>query len=244
MPRGQQPPQPNERRSTEYAYDLIRERILSGELVPGATVSQAQLAEAIGVSRTPLREATRLLQTEGLLQGEPNRRLRVAGVSVADLEQLYALRITTEALALRTSAAAMTESHIESLTMAFEAMENAALEGNVADVDTAHRQFHTLLISGAGERFAAVSSTLWDHTIRYRAAAVTSATNAAEVFLEAQVEHGQILAAVAAADGDSAAAALARHYERTARTLIAAADPDHATVLLDGALEAATGGRR
>ena len=44
MPRGQEAPLPNERRSTEYAYDLIRERILSGELVPGATVSQAQLA--------------------------------------------------------------------------------------------------------------------------------------------------------------------------------------------------------
>jgi len=136
----------------------------------------------------------------------------------------------------------MSDSHVGSLTTAFEAMDSAALEGNVVEVDTAHRQFHTLLISGAGERFAAVSSHLWDHTIRYRDAAVTSATNAAEVFLDAQFEHGQILAAVAAADGDSAAAALARHYERTARTLIAAADPTHSTVLLDGALEAVLGG--
>ena len=234
----QRAPQPSERRSTEYAYGLIRARILSGEIPPGSIVSQAQLAEAIGVSRTPLREATRLLQTEGLLEGEPNRRLRVAEVSVSDLEQLYALRITTESLAVRASVAKMDGSDLAVLRRAFDDMERFTLAGAVEKADVAHRQFHSVLVSGAGERFAAVSSNLWDHTIRYRAAAVTSATNVAEVLLVAQAEHWQILSAAAEGDADAAAAGLARHYERTARTLITATDPEHKTLLLDGALAA------
>ena len=62
----------------EHAYDQLRNKILVGELAPGATFSQVQLATELGVSRTPLREAVRLLQTEGLLRSEPKRRVRVA----------------------------------------------------------------------------------------------------------------------------------------------------------------------
>ena len=243
MSRGHRAPQPHERRSTEYAYDLLRSRILSGDIPPGSIVSQAQIAESIGVSRTPLREATRLLQTEGLLEGEPNRRLRVATVSVSDLEQLYALRITTEALAVRASVDLMDSDRLESLRKAFDDMERFALDGAVAEVDAAHRHFHALLVSGAGQRFAAVSSNLWDHTIRYRAAAVTSATNVAEVLIDAQAEHWQILTAAAEGDADAAAAGLVRHYERTARTLIQATDPEHEPLLLNGAIAAAVGSR-
>ncbi|MFM9023283.1 MAG: GntR family transcriptional regulator, partial [Solirubrobacterales bacterium] len=76
------PPSPQARKSTGAGDDRLRSMVLGGELPAGTPVSQASLAQELGVSRTPLREAARLLQNEGLLVGEPNQRLRVAEVSL------------------------------------------------------------------------------------------------------------------------------------------------------------------
>ncbi len=91
------------RRSADVVHEALREAILSGGLPQGAVLSQVQLAQQFGVSRTPLREALRMLQVEGFVDSVPNRRVRVAEVSVGDLEQLYAQRIVLEALAVRLS---------------------------------------------------------------------------------------------------------------------------------------------
>ena len=64
----------SDRQSTEHVYERVRNAILDGELRPGETMSQVVLAEELGVSRTPLREALRMLQGEGLVEARPNRR--------------------------------------------------------------------------------------------------------------------------------------------------------------------------
>src|SRR5947208_4488476 len=89
--------------STEVVHDRLRDGILRGEFDPRVPISQVQLAARLGVSRTPLREALRMLQREGLIDSEPNRRVRIAALSVTDLEQLYALRVMVEALAVQLS---------------------------------------------------------------------------------------------------------------------------------------------
>src|SRR5919198_5195360 len=89
--------------STELVHERLRDGILRGEFDPRVPISQVQLAARLGVSRTPLREALRMLQREGLIDSEPNRRVRVAELSLADLEQLYASRVVIEALAVRLS---------------------------------------------------------------------------------------------------------------------------------------------
>src|SRR3954463_15444131 len=86
---------------TEAVYQRVREAILEGEIPPGATMSQVALAEELGISRTPLREALRMLQSEGLVDAERNRRVRVAPVSPQDLEELCVMRVTLEAEAIR-----------------------------------------------------------------------------------------------------------------------------------------------
>ena len=78
--------------SVELVHEKIRHLILSGELRAGESFSVVQLAAQCGVSRTPLREAVRMLQREGLLIGEPNRRFVVAPFSLDDLEQIYSAR--------------------------------------------------------------------------------------------------------------------------------------------------------
>ena len=87
--------------SVEYVHARMRRAILRAELSPGDELSQVRLAKELGVSRTPLREALRMLVNEGLLEGEPNRQLRVAGYSIADMEELYVARVSLETTALR-----------------------------------------------------------------------------------------------------------------------------------------------
>ena len=86
---------------TWTVYTSLRESILNGALPPGESLSQVQLATKLGVSRGPLREAVRMLQREGLVEAEVNRRGRVSSFSIDDLEQLYAMRIVHESLAIR-----------------------------------------------------------------------------------------------------------------------------------------------
>lgn len=230
-------PKPRERRSTEWAHSVIRERILDGRLAPAEVIAQAALADELGISRTPLREAMRLLQNEGLLEGEPNRRLRVAGISASDLEQLYAMRITNECLAIRVGASLLTDDQIEAARSAWDGMEAAGLRGDRTAVEAAHRRFHIALLAGAGERFVQAASVMWDHTTRYRAAYLARAGSSAAVALKAHSEHRLILDAAADGDGAASSIALARHYSRTAESLIAATDGTHEPAMLRAAVE-------
>src|SRR5215475_14503790 len=108
--------------STEVVHDRLRRAILRGELDPKVPISQVQLAARLGVSRTPLREALRMLQREGLIDSEPNRRVRVAELSLADLEQLYAARVLIEALAVRMTVPAYTAADLAELKDALAEM--------------------------------------------------------------------------------------------------------------------------
>jgi DNA-binding GntR family transcriptional regulator len=82
-------------------YERLREAILLGELEPGAITTQMTLAEHFAVGRTPLREALRVLQSEGLVVNEPNRRVQVTSLTVSDAEQLHTARILLEPAAVR-----------------------------------------------------------------------------------------------------------------------------------------------
>ena len=93
----------------EPAYRRLRDEILSGHLAPGTRISQVQLARRYGMSRSPLREALRMLQREGLVEGALGKRSRVAPLNGRDLEQLYAMRIVIEAFAIQVTVATATE---------------------------------------------------------------------------------------------------------------------------------------
>src|SRR5213079_2359537 len=82
-------------------HERLRDAILRGEIEAGATTSQTALAKQLDAGRTPLREALRMLQREGLVVSEPNRRVRIAELSSDDAEELYVMRIALEAVAVR-----------------------------------------------------------------------------------------------------------------------------------------------
>src|SRR5438093_11282 len=124
--------------STEVVHDRLRRAILRGEFDPKVPLSQVKLAARLGVSRTPLREALRMLEREGLIDSEPNRRVRVAALSPTDLEELYATRIVLEALAIKLTVPTLEEEDLAALEACLERGEVLLLE------------HHDLLRAGAG----------------------------------------------------------------------------------------------
>src|SRR4029077_11968621 len=112
-------------------YELLREQILEGAFDPEIPISQIKLAESLGVSRTPLREALRMMQRDGLIDSEPHRRVRVTALSIPDLEELDAARIVIESLALRITLPRATESDIDELEAVLAAMGKAAANRDV-----------------------------------------------------------------------------------------------------------------
>ncbi|HEY6525637.1 MAG TPA: GntR family transcriptional regulator [Solirubrobacteraceae bacterium] len=199
------------RQSAEYVHRRVRAAILESELPPGETMSQVALADELGVSRTPLREALRMLQGEGLIEAKPNRRVRVTPISVGDLEELYALRVCLEAQALRLSVPRMTSEHIALLEGSIAQMAHYAEQRDMRRWLVPHAEYHRQLTDLAGERFSALLSQLFDHAERYRRLHLGHGPSA-----WATADHREILDAVKDGDGARAAPLLAQHLSRTA----------------------------
>ena len=206
----------------EFARQRLRGGILSGEFAPGALMTHRELADALSVGRTPLREAIRVVQEEGLLVSQPNRTVRVAGFSPEDLESLYALRIINEAAIVRNTIPALTPDDIGELRAVIAKMDHFASEEDFDRYSVPHRAFHALLIAGQGDRAAALASQLFDHSERYRRAYVLSGPRPYD--LPGQ-EHHAILKAAAERDGAGCARELTAHYARTAAGVIEQLDP-------------------
>jgi len=207
----------------DAVHDRLREAILLGELDTGAPISQVKLALRLGVSRTPLREAVRMLQREGLILSEPNRRIRVAPLSAEDLEELYAQRIVLDALALRRSVPRFEQVELDELRDLLDRMHAVERARLPEEWEGPHRRFHGVLRCHAGARIAASAAVLSDHSERYRREYLRERG----AWRTAVAEHEEILAACVARDADRAVDVLVRHLARTALTLAATIAPEH-----------------
>jgi DNA-binding GntR family transcriptional regulator len=215
-------------------HDELREAILRGDLHAGAVLSQIRLAEDFGVSRGPVREALRLLQREGLVDAELNRRVRIADFSVDDLEELYAMRIVNEALAVRATVPRLTAQELEELHTRLEEMD-AVAGVDIHAWEEPHRRFHRGLVTHAGQRLVRLVEQLSDHAERYRRVYIAGDPRAWSV---GAAEHRQIYEATERRDADGAAEATVQHLARTALTVLANIAPEHDPSLVRGAMHA------
>src|SRR3954454_5120785 len=106
---------PARRDNVEQVYKRVREAILTGEISAGTAMSQVALADDLGVSRTPLREELRMLQSEGLVDAQANRRVTVRPISVTNLQQLVGMGVVLETEPARLSVQRLEPEHIASL---------------------------------------------------------------------------------------------------------------------------------
>ncbi|HEV2662344.1 MAG TPA: GntR family transcriptional regulator [Ktedonobacteraceae bacterium] len=221
------------RDSTEAAYLQLRRAILRNELPSGKHLSQRELEQRFGVGRTPLREALRMLQREGLVEAEPNHRVRVASFSFSDLEQLYATRINLEALAIRLTVPCLQTADLDRLEGFFTRMEELGTLEAYEQWEVPHRAFHLGLVAYAGPRIVTLVAQLSDHAERYRRFYSMETPHA---FERGMREHRSILDACLARDPAAAAEQLARHYSSVVLGTLAVLAPEYDPMLVRTAL--------
>lgn len=124
----------------QEAYRYLRDRILSGELAGDARLNPAEIAELLGISRMPVREALRQLDAEGLVIMRPNRAALVRRLTAAEVEELFEIRTALEVLAVRPAAEALTAESLAELVAMMERMERAS--ANPVEWLSRHDDFH------------------------------------------------------------------------------------------------------
>ncbi len=221
-----------------HVHTYLRQMILDGTVPPGTVLSQVQLAQEIGVSRTPLREALRMLQEEGLVLAEYNHRVRVADLDIGELEYFYASRIMLESLAISLTIPLLTQDDFDKLTSSLDQMHIASERRDMQSWDEGNRLFHAVLSFYTGEQVRETIKRSIDASERYRRIKLQNLTRSWEV---AEAEHMAIFEACREGNRDAAVELLARHLARTALTVIALADPEYEPIAVRTALRLVTG---
>ena len=208
--------------SVAEVHDGLRGAILRGELEPGSSVSQAHLAQLFGAGRTPLREALRLLQREGLVIAPPNQRVRIAPLTAQDIEQIVIARLALETVAIRLTVPTLTSNDVAALEGHLAQMDHFYKVSDLSGLQGPHRAFHRTLVAAAGPRVGAEIGALTDHAERYR-----RRFGAYGRWDDRRAEHRAILDAAAAGNADLAAERLAEHHVHTLPLVFGALDPGH-----------------
>jgi DNA-binding GntR family transcriptional regulator len=220
------------RDNVEQVYKRVREAILEGEIAPGAAMSQVALADDLGVSRTPLREALRMLQSEGLVDAQANRRVTVKPVSATDLEELVVMRVALETEAIRLSVGRLGPEDLAALEGRLAEMSHFAQAKDYERWQRPHSAFHRGLTAPAGPRVNSLLAQLSDHAERYRRIHIERSPQAWQT-----EGHREILDACKACERERAAALLADHLSRTAFDVLELLEPGYEPARLRQTLE-------
>jgi DNA-binding GntR family transcriptional regulator len=196
----------------EQASQVLRANVVSGELVPGRIYSVATLAQGLGVSATPVREALLDLASSGLVEPVRNRGFRILVADEADLDEIGQLRMMLEVPGVRRVVERASDAEVEALRPTVEAIEAAAADGDLSAFLTADRAFHLGLLELTGNRrLLRLVAVLRDQT---RLTGL-SALAAAGKLQASAAEHAGVLDAVRDRDADLAERLMRRHLEHT-----------------------------
>ena len=153
----------------DVVFNTLRKAILKGELKPGERLMEIALAERLGVSRTPVREAMRKLELEGLVVMIPRRGAQVANITEKDLNDVLEVRIALENLSIENACARMTEEQLAELWKAAKDFEATMAEGNLVKLAEADVAFHEVIYkSSDNRRLNQVLNNLREQIYRYR----------------------------------------------------------------------------
>jgi DNA-binding GntR family transcriptional regulator len=197
---------------SDYAYRQVRDRILSGELQPGAVIQQRELAGQIGISTTPLREALRRLKSEGLVELDAHRDARISPLRAEEARDLLELRKSLDPLAAGLAAQRRTNADIQAIRAAHAGLAPLPTQPAIGQL-VAHRNFHAAIYRAShNDLLIEALEGLWDKADRYRRLALQTDRGQAARDQKAD-EHLMLVDLIAAGDGDAAANVMRAHID-------------------------------
>ncbi|MCT4606613.1 MAG: GntR family transcriptional regulator [Marinisporobacter sp.] len=137
---------------TSKIFNILREDILNGKYAEGEKLGEAKLAEELGVSRTPVREALKQLELDGIVENKPNRGVVVLGISKQDIEDIYTIRTAIEGIAARWAVERITEEELEELKEAYELMEFYTFKNDIEKFAELNTKFHEIIYKATKSR--------------------------------------------------------------------------------------------
>ncbi|MGW1886960.1 GntR family transcriptional regulator [Streptomyces sp. NPDC001970] len=196
---------------SQHIAGILRDEILAGDLTPGTWLRQDELAARLGTSRIPVREALRILESDGLTESFPNRGSRVPVLSLEDVNTYYRMRERLEPLTLTESLPHLTDRHLAHLEHIQDEIEN---QNDVNRFLLLDRDFHMTTYAGcSSDHLLAITERLWNSTQHYRRAYMVLADPDRATIVNA--EHRLILDAVRRRDPEDGERYLTGHIRRT-----------------------------
>ena len=210
-------------RASDLAYDKIRAHLLSGAVKPGAQLTEDQLTQITGVSRTPVREAVRRLESEMLLVRSESKRIFVADWSRDDIDEMFTLRQMLEGHAAERAARRLSGEQIDLLEQVNQQLHLAVTmePPDVVRFLDANRSFHEIITEAAhSPRLAQVLAMLVEQPVVLR----TARSYSVEDLRQSARDHDELIAAFRARDPGWARAVMGSHLRRAFHTFANAAE--------------------
>lgn len=196
-------PKPQELSQGQEAHRQILNEIRAGRLLPGDRLMEVELAGRLGFSRTPIREAIRQLESDGVVTHVPRVGAAIRRLDHAEISELYDMRAVLEGTAARFAARAASEVELRDLAAIHDAMRDGD-----GDVYVRNRQFHVALLDAARNRFLKSAVATIHTTLLILGPSTLREDSRADAALR---EHAEILAALTARDADQAERAMRAH---------------------------------
>ena len=194
----------------DVVFNTLRQAILKGELEPGERLMEIQLAERLGVSRTPIREAIRKLELEGLVLMIPRKGAEVAKISARSLRDVLEVRRALEELAIELACQRMSEEDVGNLQKAQEDFKKAIAEGDAMKIAETDEHYHDVIYEGTqNAKLIQMLNNLREQMYRYRLEYIKDEDKRKILVLE----HEKILKTVRERKVAEAKAALREHID-------------------------------
>ena len=208
----------------EVIFNTLREAIIVGELKPGERLMEVQLAEKMGVSRTPVREAIRKLELEGLVDMLPRKGAHVADLSVKDIMDVLEVRSTLDGLASMLSAERITDDELKELKRVQTQFVNYVEKDNLQGSIKKDVEFHDVIYrSSRNDKLIQIANNLREQVQRFRVIYIKDYSSTRELIKE----HEEILESITRKDPELARKSAQKHILNQEETIIKAIKRNH-----------------
>ena len=200
----------------DVVFQTLREAILKGDLRPGERLMELQLASKLGVSRTPIREAIRILEQEGLAVTIPRKGAEVARMTEKNMEDVLQIREALDDLAVQIACDKMTEDQLTNLSLAMNNFENAIQAGNLDRIIACDVEFHDIIYESTDNpKLVTLLNNLREQIYRYRVEYLKEKENYPMLIQE----HKAILNALKEKNKECVVTAMHTHIRNQAETV-------------------------